>query len=267
MANEINLILPIFPVDKRQKRCAIIASVLGGIASSLIGLGYEGIFSFLHHKRYRDLKKAVHAIYKKTDIQCNKIYHLEDMMIMYSVYNSDTLTDVIDTMHRMHNTSTWKERTFAGRLNQWFDMYLHQEGMHHYAINSVLYLTSVREKYVKMYERFIEELRLYSKAIRTLSKGYLPISLLTPSKLERTLSEVKIAIAKSNKDYDLILTRLYLYYNMKLVTFGIDSKRNLIIQFPVFVQPYTQERLTMYQLKQYQSLFWMKMNRHSPTHS
>ena len=80
-------------------------------------------------------------------------------------------------------------------------------------------------------------------------KGYLPMSLLTPSKLERILSEVKIAIAKSNKDYDLVLTRLYLYYDMKLVMFGIDSKRNLIIQFPVFVQPYTQERLIMYQIE------------------
>ena len=92
-------------------------------------------------------------------------------MIMYHVYNSDTLTDLIDTVHRMHNTSTWKEKIFAGRLNQWFEMYLQQEGIHHYAINSVLYLTSVRGKYVKMYERFIEELRLYSKAIRILSKG------------------------------------------------------------------------------------------------
>ena len=29
---------------------------------------------------------------------------------------------------------------------------------------------------------------------------------------------------------------------MKLVTFGIDNKRNLLVQFPVFVQPYTQRR-------------------------
>ena len=36
---------------------------------------------------------------------------------------------------------------------------------------------------------------------------------------------------------------------MKLVTFGIDKERNLIIQFPVFVQPYTQKRLIMYQIK------------------
>ena len=100
-----------------------------------------------------------------------------------------------------------------------------------------------------MYERFIEELKLYSKVIRVLSKGYLPISLLPPSKLEKILSEVRIAIAKSNKDYDLVLTRLYLYYDMKLVTFGKDNQRNLIDQFPVFVQPYTQKRLVMYQIE------------------
>ena len=36
---------------------------------------------------------------------------------------------------------------------------------------------------------------------------------------------------------------------MKLVTFGIDRKRNLIIQFPIFVQPYTQQPLILYQLE------------------
>ena len=36
---------------------------------------------------------------------------------------------------------------------------------------------------------------------------------------------------------------------MKLVIFGIDKQRNLIIQFPVFVQSYTQKRLTLYQIE------------------
>ena len=36
---------------------------------------------------------------------------------------------------------------------------------------------------------------------------------------------------------------------MKLVTFGIDRKRNLIIQFPIFVQPYTQQPLILYQIE------------------
>ena len=145
--------------------------------------------------------------------------------------------------------TTWNEKTFTGKLHDWMEIYSQDEGMQNYAINSVLFLTTVQEKYIKMYQRFIEELKLYSRAIRILSKGYLSISLLPPSKLEKILNEVRIAITKSNKDYDLVLTRLYLYYDMKLVTFGIDNQRNLIAQFPVFVQPYTQKRLIMYQIE------------------
>ena len=249
MTNDVGKILPKFLTNNRQKLGAILASILGSIASSVIGSVYEGISSFLHHKRHKALHKAVAVMNKKTDIQRNRIHHLQDTMIMYGVYNSDTLTDLIDTVHRMQNVTTWNEKTFAGKLHDWMEIYSQDEVVHNYAINSVLFLTTGREKYVKMYERFIEELKLYSKAIRVLSKGNLPISLLPPSKLEKTLREVRIAIAKSNKDYDLVLTRLYLYYDMKLVTFGIDNQRSLIVQFPVFVQPYTQKRLIMYQIE------------------
>ena len=157
LTNEIGLILPTFPKDKRPKRGAILASVLEGIASSIIGLTYESISSFLHHKRLNALNKAVKVMERKTDLQQNKIHHLDDTMIMYGVYNSDTLTELIDTVHRMYNTTMWKERSFAGKLNQWLELYLHQEGMHHYAINSILFLTMIREKHVKMYERFLQE--------------------------------------------------------------------------------------------------------------
>ena len=75
-----------------------------------------------------------------------------------------------------------EKKTFTGRLNQWPELYLHQEGVGHYAINSILFLTLIREKYVKMYERFLEPLKMYSNMIRILSKGCLPFSLLPPSK-------------------------------------------------------------------------------------
>ena len=68
-------------------------------------------------------------------------------------------------------------------------------------------------------------------------------------KIEAILQQVQAAIAKSNQDYEILLNRLYLYYNMKLVTFGIDYQKNLIIQFPVFVQLYTQTKLTSYQVE------------------
>ena len=36
---------------------------------------------------------------------------------------------------------------------------------------------------------------------------------------------------------------------MKLVTFVIDKDRNLIIQFPLFIQPYTEQPLILYQIE------------------
>ena len=185
------------------------------------------------------MKKVVTVIEKKTDLQKNQIHHLEDTMIMHGIYNSDTLTDLIKKVQNMQTRTTQNEKTFAEKFTQLNQYYLNEEGTCIFVINSMLFLTSVRKRYVKMYGIFIEELKTYSKAIRILSKGYLPIHLLPPSRLQSILTEVRKAITKSNKDYDLVLTRLYLYYNMKLVTFGIDKERNVIIQFPVFVQPYT----------------------------
>ena len=50
---------------------------------------------------------------------------------------------------------------------------------------------------------------------------------------------------------------------MKLLTFGIDKDSNLIIQFPEFVQPYTQQPLILYQI--FQSL--TSIYRHILTHT
>ena len=36
---------------------------------------------------------------------------------------------------------------------------------------------------------------------------------------------------------------------MKLATFGIVRDRNLTLQFPVFIQPYTQQPLILYQIE------------------
>ena len=36
---------------------------------------------------------------------------------------------------------------------------------------------------------------------------------------------------------------------MKLVTFRIDNNKNLTVQFPAFIQPYTQQPLILYQIE------------------
>ena len=88
--------------------------------------------------------------------------------------------------------------------------------------------------------------------IRVLTKGYLPNTLIKPAKLQEILTEVKKccnSLQITNPDYDLVLDRLHLYYDMLLVTFSIDKDINLVIQFPVFIQPYTQKPRILYQLE------------------
>ena len=68
-------------------------------------------------------------------------------------------------------------------------------------------------------------------------------------KVKIILGAVQMAIHKTNPDYDLVIKRLHLYYDMKLVTFSIDRNRNLIIQFPVFIQPHTQQPLILHKIE------------------
>ena len=77
---------------------------------------------------------------------------------------------------------------------------MNKQGIQHYVINSLLYLRLVREKYVNMYEEFIMQLHMYAKAIRNLAQGYLPISVITPLKLQEILGAVKSVIRKTNPD-------------------------------------------------------------------
>ena len=141
MHNEIVLILPSF--NNRKKR--FLTTILGTIASKVIGLAFEGISSFLHHKRHKALQKAVNVINSRSEIDHNRVYHLEDTMIMDGKYNSDTLMELVKTVHQMQNVTTWKEKIFVSEMNEWLK---HKLGDVHnefdYSIDTVLFLTTVK---------------------------------------------------------------------------------------------------------------------------
>ena len=86
LTKEIPLILQNFPKNRQEKRGIITLLVVG-----FIGLAHEGISSYLHNKRQKALKKASVAMENQVNLERNKIFDLEDSMVMYSIYNSDTL--------------------------------------------------------------------------------------------------------------------------------------------------------------------------------
>ena len=48
-------------------------------------------------------------------------------MVMYDNYNSKTIEKLINTIHHMHNKTTWNEDLFVGKLMYWYHWYLSKE--------------------------------------------------------------------------------------------------------------------------------------------
>ena len=91
---------------------------------------------------------------------------------MYGKYNSDTLMEWINMFHQMQNITTWKEQMFISKMNAWLKCKLENiRSEFNYSMDAVLFLTTIKEKYIRMYEKFINELRSYLKAIRIPIKG------------------------------------------------------------------------------------------------
>ena len=49
----------------------------------------------------------------KTAIQHNRLMKLENSMLMYGIYNAETLEKLINTLHNIHNTTSSHERLFG----------------------------------------------------------------------------------------------------------------------------------------------------------
>ena len=58
----------------------------------------------------------------KVNLERNKTFHLKDSMVMYGIYNSDTLERLINTIHKMHNKTTWSEKLCVGKLKKWLSL-------------------------------------------------------------------------------------------------------------------------------------------------
>ena len=166
----------------RVQKCGIIAMFVSGF----IGLAYEGISSFLHNKRKKALHKAIIAMDSKVDIQHNKLMYLENSMLMYGVYNAETLEKLIKTVCNIHSTTISHERLFIGQhtASVFRTLYVHSLGLHHYSTNSLLYFRIIQDKYISLYRELIAQLLMYASAIKILAKGYLP-NIITPVKLKR----------------------------------------------------------------------------------
>ena len=56
-------------------------------------------------------------------------------------------------------------------------------------------------------------------------------------------------IKNKHPDYVLATPQASSYYDMRLVTFGIDENDRLVVCFPIFVKDFSRKSMTLYQIE------------------
>ena len=227
---------------------AALVPALAGLATITV----ESIGSFLQKKRNKALEKGLKAIKSDQDLTWNSIRQLEDDFLLYGKYNLDSLEKIIHTVnhlgdraHQMEGLLMGKDHSVATR------QFLHSNylGRLLFAHKLNIYLTSVQETQLRLYDELERVLKEFLSAVEILSRGYLPASLFPPSTLRRITSNALQMVQKKNPDYILTIKHVTEYYDMKMVTFGVNDGEELLVAFPVFVQDHTRESMTLYELE------------------
>ena len=110
----------------------------------------------------------------RNNSQCNKLLKLDNTILIYGIYNAETLEKLINTVQVIHNVTSSRKRLFAGEHNPALFrlLYMNALGIQQYAFNSLLFLRIVQDKYISLYKELITQLRSYVSAIRILAKGF-----------------------------------------------------------------------------------------------
>ena len=81
-----------------------------------------------------------------TDAQRNKLMYLENTLVMYGIYNAESLEKLVKMVHTLHSRQSLYESLFAGQTSAAYEAYSQMHGAHriqHYAVNSMLYLCTI----------------------------------------------------------------------------------------------------------------------------
>ena len=235
----------------RSKRLigAIVSAALPAVGK-LATLAVEQLGAYLQRKRNRALKVAMQEMDRKVGTAMNKMHQLEKDFLLYGEYDVNSTQSIMKLLGSLHNRTSSLEKILELKVPNWAMSFVSGSyGPVMYSHMTQLYLENIKEKHIRLYEALVTELRLLLRSIAILSKGYLPPHLFPPTTLV-TISQQAIAMMKiKNPDYVLALPHIIDYYDMRLVTFGIDDQDRLVICFPIFIKDLNKEPMTLHQIE------------------
>ena len=220
--------------------------------ASLDTIAVESIGSFLQRKHNAALAKGIKAIKSDQMLAWNSVKQIEDNFLLYGKYNLDSLEKIVHTINHFGDRVHHMESLLMGNnplLTKEQFLHVNFIGRLLFANKLNIYLTTVQETHLRIYDELERILKVFLSAAETLSKGYLPASLFPPSVLCNITSSALAMVQKKNPDYVLTIKPVTEYYDMKMVTFGVNDGIELVVAFLVFVQDHTRESMTLYELE------------------
>ena len=227
------------PVCKKKALAAFLP-VIAGLAT----IAVESLNSFLQRKRNKAMASGMIAIKEDQTLAWNSLKQLENDFLMYGKYNVAQLQDIVGTVNSLQNKTMQLEKLLTGKDLQTLQM-AHMiddvSGRMTFIHKMNLYVHSVLERQIRLYEWLLINLKDLLNAIGILSTGHLPPFLFPPTVLENITTNALVMVKKTHPNFVLAIKHLTEYYDMKLATFGVDTEGNMIIAFPVFVQDHTSQ--------------------------
>ena len=236
--------------SERAFGLAAIASAALPAIGKLATLAVEELGAYLQRKRNNALKVALQELDREKKRMRNEMHLLEKDFLLYGEFDVNSTRSIIELLDSLDNRTSYLERILQMKVSAWNEKFLLTvNGPAMYSHILQLYTDNLREKYIRLYEALETELRLLLRSIAILSKGYLPPQLFPPRTLV-DISQKAIAMIKNqNPDYVLALPHITDYYDMRMVTFGLDDQGKLVVCFPIFIKEYKKEPMTLYQIE------------------
>ena len=245
--------IPFIDIPRNRSRRLAVGAILSAALPAigkLATLAVEELGSYLQTKRNNALTKALQLMDQDISHTRNMMHQLEKDFLLYGEYDINSTQSILKILDNLDSSTSSLEGWLEYNSREWANSIVDTvNGPILYSHLSQLYIQSLREKYIRLYEALVRELKLLLRSIAILSKGYLPPQLFPPTTLV-DISQKAIAMIKSrNPDYVLALPHITDYYDMRLVTFGLDDQERLVVCFPIFIKDIKKEPMTLYQLE------------------
>ena len=201
------------------------------------------------------MSQGLNAIRNDQSLAWNSLKQLKNDFLLYSKFNIAKLQDIVQTVNGIRNRTLSLEKLLTGQ-DLCTPQHAHMvpdlpgiEGRLTFMHKMNLYIHSVLERQIRLYELMLHHLKDLLDCIGILSTGKIPLMLFPPTVLENITSNAIDMVHHTHPEYELAVGHVTEYYDMTLGTFGINIEGNMVVAFPIFVKDHSDKPKTLYELE------------------